>query len=199
MKLLTVGATALFAGILCATPVSLRFAPKGNVSLSMDSAAAVIGRPLTPLSVAGVHRRAERRAYRRGYYADGAYGYSSYGYGQIQSTSWTPNYGYSYGPGYRYQAHSPTALACGKQLQKQCGGVPVLANNMRECLKKGEGKLTSSCVGLASYVVVSCERDALQHCQAVAAGQSNILGCLRTAQRVVSPQCHAALDAAFVR
>jgi len=28
------------------------------------------------------------------------------------------------------------ALACGKQLQKQCGGVPVLANNMQECLNK---------------------------------------------------------------
>jgi hypothetical protein len=91
------------------------------------------------------------------------------------------------------------ALACGKQLQKQCGGVPVLANNLRECLKKSQGKLSPRCVGLANYVVGSCERDALQHCQAVAAGQSNILACLRTAQRVVSPQCHAALDTAFVR
>jgi hypothetical protein len=42
-------------------------------------------------------------------------------------------------------------------------------------------------------------RDALQHCQAVAAGQSNILGCLRTAKYMVSPQCNAALDAAYVR
>ena len=91
------------------------------------------------------------------------------------------------------------ALACGKQLQKQCGGVPVLANNLRECRKKSEGKISPRCVGLANYVVNSCERDALQHCQAVAAGQSNILTCLRTSQRVVSPQCHAALDSAFVR
>jgi hypothetical protein len=36
--------------------------------LSLDSANAVIGRPLTPGSVAGVHRRAERRAYRYGYH-----------------------------------------------------------------------------------------------------------------------------------
>ena len=91
------------------------------------------------------------------------------------------------------------ALACGKQLQQQCGGVPVLANNLRECRKKSEGKISPRCVGLANYVVNSCERDALQHCQAVAAGKSNILTCLRTSQRVVSPQCHAALDAAFVR
>lgn len=91
------------------------------------------------------------------------------------------------------------ALACGKQLQKLCGGMPVLTNNLRECLKKNQGKLSPRCAAFATYVVGSCERDALQHCQAVAAGQSNILACLRTAERVVSPQCHAALDTAFVR
>jgi hypothetical protein len=91
------------------------------------------------------------------------------------------------------------ALACGKQLQKLCGGVPVLTNNLRECLKKSQGKLSPRCAAFASYVVGSCERDALQHCQAVAAGQSNILGCLRTAKYMVSPQCNAALDAAYVR
>ena len=91
------------------------------------------------------------------------------------------------------------ALACGKQLQKQCGGMPVLANNLRECLQKSQGKISPRCVGLANNVVRSCETDALQHCQATAAGQSNILGCVRTAKRVVSPQCNAALDTAYVR
>jgi hypothetical protein len=91
------------------------------------------------------------------------------------------------------------ALACGKELQKQCGGVPVLANNMLECLQKNQEKLSPRCVGRTNNIVRSCDRDAVQHCQAVAAGQGNILGCLRTAKRVVSPQCHAALDAAFPR
>jgi len=45
------------------------------VALSVDSASAVIGRPLTPGSVAGVNRRVHRRAYRRGYYG---YGYGAY-------------------------------------------------------------------------------------------------------------------------
>ena len=72
-KLVTTGATALFVCILCATPLSLRFSPEGNVSLSEDTASAVIGRPLTPMSVAGVNRRADRRAYRQGYYGYGAY------------------------------------------------------------------------------------------------------------------------------
>src|SRR5262249_52864584 len=63
LKIAAAGATALCAGILCTTPYSLSVTPQGSVSLSMDSAAAVIGRPLTPMSVAGVHRRAMRRTY----------------------------------------------------------------------------------------------------------------------------------------
>jgi len=200
-KAVTVGTTALFACVLFATPLSLRLSPEGNLLPSTDTASAEIGRPLTPGSVAGVHRRAERRAYRRGYYGYGAYNNPyRYGYGTYQPTSWAANSSYASATGYGYGAYSPAAFACGKQLQKQCGGVPVLANNMQECLKKSQGNLSPGCVGLAEYVVGSCfERDALQHCQAVAAGQSNILACLRTAERVVSPQCHAALDTAFVR
>jgi hypothetical protein len=86
-KVATVGATALFACILCATPMSLRFSPEGNVSLSIDTASAVIGRPLTPGSVAGVNRRVHRRAYRRGYYGNYGYGYGTY-----------RPYGYGYAP-----------------------------------------------------------------------------------------------------
>jgi len=77
-KVVTVGATALFACILCATPLSLRVSPLGNMALSVDSASAVIGRPLTPGSVAGVNRRVHRRAYRRGYYGHGYHPYYRY-------------------------------------------------------------------------------------------------------------------------
>jgi hypothetical protein len=93
-KIVTVGATAVFACILCATPLSLRLSPEGNVALSADSASAEIGRPLTAGSVAGVHRRAHRRAYRRGYYGNYGYGYGTYqpSYG----------YGYAYQPSTRY-------------------------------------------------------------------------------------------------
>jgi hypothetical protein len=61
LKIAAAGATALCAGILCTTPYSLSVTPQGSVSLSMDRAAARIGHPLTPMSVAGVHRRAMRR------------------------------------------------------------------------------------------------------------------------------------------
>jgi len=113
-KAITAGATALFACVLCATPLSLRLLPDGKMSLSVDSASAVIGRPLTPMSVAGVHRRAERRAYRRGYYGYRAYNnpyrygygytygayqqpYSYTGYGYAASRPWS-GYGYAYQP-----------------------------------------------------------------------------------------------------
>jgi hypothetical protein len=108
------------------------------------------------------------------------------------------------------QAKKVRAAGCGKELQKHCVGMPVQANNMLECLQKNQEKLPPRCVAHANNVVRSCERDSLQHCQAVVggysgygghmpSGPSNILGCLRTAQRVVSPQCHAALDVVFQR
>jgi len=57
----------------CATVFSLGWSEQGGVSLSVESAQARIGRPLTPLSGAGV----ARRQYRRGAYG----GYGGYGYG----------------------------------------------------------------------------------------------------------------------
>jgi hypothetical protein len=62
LKMAAAGITALCAGILCATPYSLRITPQGSVWLSLDSAGAVIRHPLTPMSVAGVHRSGKRRA-----------------------------------------------------------------------------------------------------------------------------------------
>jgi hypothetical protein len=101
-KVTAVGATALFACVLCAAPVSLRFLPEAGVSLSANTASAEIGRPLTATSVAGVHRRHVRRAYRRGYYGYGenyqpySYGYGTrYGYGTYQPYAGSYAYGSS--------------------------------------------------------------------------------------------------------
>src|SRR5580704_15122935 len=62
-KLSIAGVTFVIAAMLTAMPLSLKSSPEGALSLSFDSASARIGRPLTPVSVAGVHRRAHRRAY----------------------------------------------------------------------------------------------------------------------------------------
>ena len=91
------------------------------------------------------------------------------------------------------------AIACGKELQKHCTGVTVFGNNVLECLKRDQERLSKRCAVLANNIVRRCDRDAAQRCQSVVAGQGYILGCLTTARRSVSARCNAALDAAFVR
>ena len=66
-KLALIGATVVGAVVLSASPVSVKWSAERNVSVSQDKAVAEIGRPGTPGSVAGVARRADRRAIRRGY------------------------------------------------------------------------------------------------------------------------------------
>ena len=81
MKIRMIGATLVAAAMLCAAPISLHQAQDKGLSLSVDKAGAVVGRPLTPGSIAGVHRRHERREYRRGSYGQGSYGHGYYGHG----------------------------------------------------------------------------------------------------------------------
>jgi hypothetical protein len=62
-KLGIVGVTVVVAAMLSAVPLSLKSSSGKALWLSFDSASARVGRPLTPVSVAGVHRRVHRRAY----------------------------------------------------------------------------------------------------------------------------------------
>jgi hypothetical protein len=71
------GVTAL----LCSAPISLNWSPAKTLSLSVDTANARVGRPLTPMSVAGVNRRVHRRAY----YGAAAAGAAAAGYGYYNS------------------------------------------------------------------------------------------------------------------
>ena len=66
-KLALIGTTVITAVILSASPVSVKWSAERNVSVSQDKAFAVVGRPATPGSIAGVARRSARRAYRHGY------------------------------------------------------------------------------------------------------------------------------------
>ena len=66
-KISVIAATLVGAAGLWAAPISLHQSRDTGLSLSVDKAQAVIGRPLSAGSVAGVHRRANRRAYRHGY------------------------------------------------------------------------------------------------------------------------------------
>ena len=123
MKKGTILGTIVGAALLATAPFSLQWSQK-TVTLSLDSADARIGRPLTPMSVAGVHRRAYRRAaygaaaYGVGSYYGasgyGSYGYPAYGYGSYASGYGYPAYGYgSYASGYGYGYRSLYAFAPG--------------------------------------------------------------------------------------
>ena len=63
-KLALIGATVIGAVVLSASPISVKWSAE-TLSVSQDKALAEVGRPATPGSVAGVARRADRRAVRR--------------------------------------------------------------------------------------------------------------------------------------
>ena len=65
------------AALFCAAPLSVQWSPAKSPSLSVDTADARVGRPLTPMSAAGVNRRVHRRAY----YGAAAAGAAAAGYG----------------------------------------------------------------------------------------------------------------------
>jgi hypothetical protein len=120
MKKLSVLGIVGGAALLAAVPLSPKFSQQ-NVTLSLDSAEARIGRPLTPLSVAGVHRRAYRRAAYGGVaaaavgYGVGSY-YSGYSYPAYSNSYYGTGYGsysnYSY-PSYSYSNVAPSSPSWG--------------------------------------------------------------------------------------
>jgi hypothetical protein len=79
MKKLSALGLVVATGLLCSAPVTVDWSPTKTPSLAVNTADARIGRPLTPMSVAGVNRRVHRRAY-YGAAAAGAAGYGYYNY-----------------------------------------------------------------------------------------------------------------------
>src|SRR5256885_16755321 len=105
MKKLSVLAIIVGGALLAAAPFSFQWSPEKNVVLSLDTADARIGRPLTATSVAGVHRR----AYRRAVYGTAVAGLGGYGYYRYSSPTYSgyaaPSYyGYSVPSYYGYSA-----------------------------------------------------------------------------------------------
>jgi hypothetical protein len=63
VKQVRLGKAAIAISVFaCATLLSVNWTDQNSVSLSVESAQARVGRPLTPVSVAGVARRQGRRA-----------------------------------------------------------------------------------------------------------------------------------------
>jgi hypothetical protein len=83
------------AAFACSTIFSFGWSEHGGISLSVESAQARVGRPATPVSVAGVARRQTRRGY--GYGAAGAAAVGAAVVGTAAAVAATNYYG---GPGY---------------------------------------------------------------------------------------------------
>src|SRR5436190_4027384 len=96
--------TALAASAFtCAALLSFGWSEQGGISLSIESAQARVGRPLTPMSAAGVARRHNRRAvYGAGVVGAGAAAVGTAAAigtaGAVAATS--PNWGWGGNPGY---------------------------------------------------------------------------------------------------
>jgi hypothetical protein len=78
MKKLSALGVVVATSLLCSAPITLHWSAN-TPSLSVDTADARVGRPATPMSVAGVNRRVHRRAY-YGAAAAGAAAYGTYNY-----------------------------------------------------------------------------------------------------------------------
>jgi hypothetical protein len=79
--------------VACATLLSFGWSEQGGVWLSVESAQARVGRPLTPMSGAGVARRTTRRAV----YGTAAVGAAAAGTAYYYGSQ--PSYGYACQPG----------------------------------------------------------------------------------------------------
>jgi hypothetical protein len=94
--------------VACATLLPFNWSEQSGISLGVESAQARVGRPLTPVSVAGVARRQHRRA-AYGYGA-AAVGAGAVGAAALASSRYSNPYYYSgspyyyggYGTGYNY-------------------------------------------------------------------------------------------------
>ena len=64
-KFILMSVAIIGAAVLSTAPVSVRWSAERTLSVSQDKAFAIVGRPGTPRSFAGVARRTDRRAIRR--------------------------------------------------------------------------------------------------------------------------------------
>jgi hypothetical protein len=103
--------TALAASAFtCAALLSFGWSEQGGISLSIESAQARVGRPLTPVSVAGVARRQTRRAV----YGAGVVGAGAAAVGTAAAIAGGPYYGGSVrGARAAYYGGYPSAPAWG--------------------------------------------------------------------------------------
>ena len=103
--------------------------------------------------------------------------------------------------------HSAVRMACGKEINSQCRGVPDTRGQLLACLYRHQTSLSPKCEGTVwgsisrlgkvlakdQNVLRACDADALQWCKETVAGGGNLVSCFLIAQQMMSPQCKAAV------
>lgn len=101
---------------------------------------------------------------------------------------------------------------CATELTNLCSDVAGGEGRLLACLYSREDKLSERCagsvmmslerlgvaLGALANVVRVCQPDALRLCHGKIAGDGNLVGCLASSRSLVSTQCNATLDAAFL-
>jgi hypothetical protein len=103
--------------------------------------------------------------------------------------------------------------SCGGDINKYCRNVNLGAGQMRNCLARNQAKVSGQCKADYSRVFAAvqkraqarvavlkiCDADASRLCGMVQKGDGQILECMLTAQRGVSPRCNQAITDAGYR
>lgn len=103
--------------------------------------------------------------------------------------------------------HRALTAACGKEIKSQCRGIHDARGQLLACLYAHQVNLSPRCEGLVwgamqslgktlgkvERVRIGCDRDEHQYCKDVEAGGGNLVSCFLSADKVISPQCKAAI------
>ena len=124
--------TAAVSTFACATLLSVGWSEQHGVSLSVESAQARVGRPLTPVSVAGVARRQGRRA-AYGYGAGVAGAATAPNYWGGQNTTWGNAYAAQNDPRFGQPHYAMRAYAGGSPYYGYSGWQDYSGRNFIRC------------------------------------------------------------------
>lgn len=110
------------------------------------------------------------------------------------------------------EAADKLVAACGKDIDANCKGVNIGNGRMQACLSKNRDSVSADCRD--TYVVIfkgiearaqargavlkACDADVRRLCGGVVKGDGQILECMLTASKAVSPRCNKAIaDAGY--
>ena len=85
---------------------------------------------------------------------------------------------------------------CAADVRKLCGDVPIGGGRIQKCLQQHEAEVSEACrkklddLGQeAKLLAVVCRWDMSQFCSDVSPGAGRVVGCLKSHENQLSPEC----------